>query len=34
MGVLLIGHLGLRYIQVKLDVKVKAAINKKLTKNL
>ena len=34
MGVLLIGHLGLRRIQVKLDVKLKAAINRKLTKNL
>ena len=32
MGVLLIGHLGLRRIQVKLDVKLKAAINRKLTK--
>lgn len=34
IGVLVIGHFGLRHIQVKLDVKVKAAINKKLTKNL
>src|SRR6188508_826397 len=32
MGVLVIGHLGLRRIQVKLDVKLKAAINRKLTK--
>jgi len=32
MGVLVIGHLGLRHIQVKLDVKLKAAINRKLTK--
>jgi len=32
MGVLVIGHLGLRHIQVKLDIKLKAAINRKLTK--